>query len=338
MRDADDEVAVLLRPEVIGNGLHGGNGVAEAHALAGVGGYEALELRRDRRDANLQPGPAHNGVGLHESFHRRAREIIVAAYDGEVGLAEEARHIVEPEVEFVVAYRGGVIAHEVHQSHLYFAVVEAIVGRALREVAGIYEEQVGVGLSEIIDECHAPQVASLVGIGSVGEQRAEGFNARVGIVGVDEHQRPLSFLPLGGRRDLYLVLGALFLGLLAGYCVHLRLGGSLHDDATFNLCRGFQAFAVEQSQLIHERLAHGLLGDDALGGALQGVELVVAIGQIVESGDGVDLVGLDRLAPERGADELAVGGDDEACGAADAFAADRSDIVHQRFDVRALQL
>ena len=90
--------------------------------------------------------------------------------------------------------------------------------------------------------------------------------------------------------------------------------------------------------MVHERLAYGFLRDDALGRALEGVELVVAVGQVVEGGDGVRTLGVNGFAAERGALQLAVGRDDQAGRAAHALAAYGCDIVEEGLDVRALQL
>ena len=60
---------------------------------------EAIEARERERERELGGG---------------AREVVVCADDRELCHSEDARHVVETEVEFVVTDGGGVVTHTVH--------------------------------------------------------------------------------------------------------------------------------------------------------------------------------------------------------------------------------
>ena len=78
---------------------------------------------------------------------RCACEVIVAAYEWEVGHAEESCQIVQSVVKLMVANGTGIVFHAVHQFHLHLAVVQIVISLSLAEVAMVKQQEFGVLLA-----------------------------------------------------------------------------------------------------------------------------------------------------------------------------------------------
>lgn len=189
MGQADDELAVLLVAQEVSHllGYDGGMGVADARTIDCRD--EALQLGGQAEDAHAHAGALLDGVGTDEALAGGTGEVVVGADDGEAGHAEEAGHVVQSAVELVVADGAGIVAHEVHKLHLDLALEEAVVDGALREVAAVEQEHVGVLGAELLDEADATDVAPLVGLLGLDVVLGDGLDAGMGVAGVDEGER-----------------------------------------------------------------------------------------------------------------------------------------------------
>lgn len=189
MGEADDEVALLLVAQLIGHLLGHGRGVVVDDSLAVGTRNEALQLWGQTEDAHAHACAFLYNIRLHQALAHGAREVVVGADDGEAGHAEQAGHVLHAAVELVVAYGGGVVAHEVHQLNLHFTLKQAVVDAALREVATVQQQHVGMLLTQFLDERHAAYVSPLVGLFGLDVVGRYGLDARVCVAGVHQGQR-----------------------------------------------------------------------------------------------------------------------------------------------------
>ena len=123
-----------------------------------------MHLWRQSEDANLYTVPLYYSVRLDESFHAGSGEVVVCAYDRELCHAEKARHVLKAEVKLMVSYCRCIIAHHVHQLYLYITFEHSVVGRALREVTTVEEQQVGIVLPLLFYHLHSSNESAAVSL------------------------------------------------------------------------------------------------------------------------------------------------------------------------------
>ena len=109
-------------------------------------------------------------------------------------------------------------------------------------------------------------------------------------------------------------------------------------DSSLNPRFRFLALLIEEAEMSHQRLANRFLGDDALGGTLEGVELVVALSQVVEGGYGVCACGVYGFSFQCSTFQFPVCRDYEPCRSTDSLAVYRRDVLHECLNVSAFQL
>ena len=114
----------------------------------------------------------NDGIRFNHTLERRSREVVIGAKNGEFGFFEDACHILHAKIELVIAHRTGIATHAVHQLNLHIALEYGVVGRALREVATVEIQQVGMFLAFLPDHFHAPKKTSAPCDGCVGEMLA----------------------------------------------------------------------------------------------------------------------------------------------------------------------
>ena len=109
----------------------------------------------------------------------------------------------------------------------------------------------------------------------------------------------------------------------------------VHDhDTPLDTGLSHLALLIQLAELLHQRFADGRRRGYALHRPLQGIELVVALCQIVQRGYCVEAVGLYGPTAEGGTLQFTIACDDQTGTAADALAVDGSDVGHQLLDVR----
>ena len=154
MRKADDDIRILERRDLIGGSLGEGVLVSEGQALdergvglgLGLGGLHAEE-------ADLHTGLGGVGVVRIEDGGTVLIED-VRADDLELGLAHVFLELGIAVVEFVVAEGDDVVARGIHHRDRISALGGADIGRALAEVAGVDEDDLGaLGLIVGLELC-----------------------------------------------------------------------------------------------------------------------------------------------------------------------------------------
>ena len=154
MRKADDDIRILERRDLIGGRLGEGVLVSEGQALdergvglgLGLGGLHAEE-------ADLHTGLGCVGVARVEDGGTVLIED-VRADDLELGLAHVFLELGIAVVEFVVAEGDDVVARGIHHRDRISALGGADIGRALAEVAGVDEDDLGaLGLIVGLELC-----------------------------------------------------------------------------------------------------------------------------------------------------------------------------------------
>ena len=87
----------------------------------------------------------------------------------------------------MVADGGSIVAHHIHQAHLHISLEQGIIGGALREVATVEQQQVGMGTALFsYHGCPAHKTAAACHQG-VGQIFAERKDAAVCVVGVENN-------------------------------------------------------------------------------------------------------------------------------------------------------
>ena len=183
--EADDHVAVLGGAQG-GDGLVClGNGVEIGDAGIVLLGYQPGHGRADAEHADAQPLALDDGVGLHHIRQTGGAEVVVGAEGGEVGQREDALHVLLAVVELVVADDGGIVVHGVHEAYLRLALEEVVEERALRVVAAVEEQQVGIDvLAEAVDEGSTAHVSSFAALGVR-------LDATVGVGSLENEERDI---------------------------------------------------------------------------------------------------------------------------------------------------
>ena len=185
MRETHHHVAPLLLLEdgCYGVGCH--DGVTILHVLAVGLGHQALQLGTYADEPDAHPVDLDDVIGAHESLHDGAREVIVGGHDGKLGHGEDAHHVVEAEVELVIAYGGHIVANDIHHHHLGCSLEEVVVERALREVATVDQQCLGIVLAHLLHEGGSAHIAAQ-------PRLAVGLDAAVCVARVEDGQMEAS--------------------------------------------------------------------------------------------------------------------------------------------------
>jgi len=188
VRDADHDIALLLLAEDVDILLCRLSGIEEGDTLAVAVEHQTLQGWREGEDTYLHTIALQRDIGFHQILEHRARAVVVRANDGEIRHAEDTCQIIESEVELMVADGSGIIAHLIHQTYLYLTLEERVIARALREVARVEEQQVGMLLALLLQHIHTAQVTATPGYLLIVDVRIDGKDRGMGIVGMQDHE------------------------------------------------------------------------------------------------------------------------------------------------------
>ncbi len=142
--------------------------------------HQFLQVGGEPEHADRQSAAVEYGKRLDRLDQFFVMEKIIGAQGREVRLPESFCQSCRAVVELMVAEGDGVIVHRVHQPYLHIALEEVEIGRALREIAGVEQQQVGTGGTFLSDESLAAKEAADIGVRLV----SIGLNLAVGVVGV----------------------------------------------------------------------------------------------------------------------------------------------------------
>ena len=191
MRDADDEVAVLFLQEIrrLLRRLHRVEIFRGAVVLVV---NQAVKPRRQSEDTDLQAIALDDDIRLHDLVESILMETIVGTDDGKVESLKHPRHVLQTEVELVVADSPGIIVHHVHQPALYIALEQGIVRRALAEIATVEEQQTGIFPSLFLEHGDAAEEPAAACLQRVGKMNRERHDTAMRVVGMKNGQMLLS--------------------------------------------------------------------------------------------------------------------------------------------------
>ena len=127
VRDAYHDVALLHVLQIVSPALSLYSRVEIFHALTVMVEDKSFKWRTKSEESYLHSVTFDNGVWFHDTFENCAGEVVVGAYDREIGHLEYLCHVLHSEVELMVAYCCNVILHHVHEFHLYLALVYIII-------------------------------------------------------------------------------------------------------------------------------------------------------------------------------------------------------------------
>ena len=127
MGDTDHDVALLLLAEEIDVLLSRLCRIEIGDTLAVAVKHKSLQGWGKGKDADLHTLTLKDDIGFHQVFQHRSLTVVVRTDDGEVGHLKEFGHIIHTEVELMVTDGDSIIAHLVHQPHLYLTLEERVV-------------------------------------------------------------------------------------------------------------------------------------------------------------------------------------------------------------------
>ena len=180
----------------------------------------------------------------------------------------------------MIAYGNGIIAHEIHQSYLYIALIHSEIRRTLREITAVEEQEVGILLALKVEESHAAHETSASSLCGVAEIRAVWIDLRVGVVGVIDGDG-LVLLRLGdgedGNHDKE----------YGGNLFHVLFS---YGYSSIQFSFSFLALSGELLEVIDDDKSEivALVGQHlTVGAKREGRHTVVALREIVDGGDAV---------------------------------------------------
>ena len=114
------------------NGTVGGiYGRKETYTFVALFRYKTGRVGRKAEDAYLYPRTLYHGIWLHKPFAHSTCKVVVGTHYGKRREPEQTCKVVEPEIEFVVAYSARIVPHYIHRFNLYCSFVGIVVERAL---------------------------------------------------------------------------------------------------------------------------------------------------------------------------------------------------------------
>ena len=240
MRKADDNIRILERRDLIGGSLGEGVLVSEGQALdergvglgLGLGGLHAEE-------ADLHTGLGGVGVARVEDGGTVLIED-VRADDLELGLAHVFLELGIAVVELVVAEGDDVVARGIHHRDRISALGGADIGRALAEVAGVDEDDLGalglvVGL-ELCDVCRMTVLPAIVVVSAAAAGAVASVSSVAKLVTVRENTIASASRTDKNLRIVFFLLIFSF-GLSAPNAAGARLRFHLSTTARSRPCR-----------------------------------------------------------------------------------------------------
>ena len=195
MRHANHNLAILLLPEKVCHFLGHLYRVVVDNAYAFIRLHQPFHLRGQAEDSDFHPFAHQGDIRLHQPFEYRTRHVIIGTDHGKIRHTEQFRHILKSEIKFMITYRHGIIAHEVHHLDLQLAFEKVIIRGALRDVSAIQQQHIRMLAAKLLYKTGTAHHTAHPGI-LVGSLGADGFYTAVRIAGVQDKQL---FSGLAGR-------------------------------------------------------------------------------------------------------------------------------------------
>ena len=186
VRQADDNVTTLALLQITRRALCYAIGRDKLHPLIILRLHQPVGTSPETDDTDAQASFLYNEIWFHQTAQLGAGEVIVGAYEREVGLLHQFLQIVQTEIKLMVAQSCRVIAHLVHQLHLYLALEHRIERRALGEVTAVKQQNILLLRTHLGKISIAARRPSHVRIGRVGG--IEWLYAAVRVVSVEDSQ------------------------------------------------------------------------------------------------------------------------------------------------------
>ena len=162
--EANNVVAVLGAFELSGRFICGLEWIEVLGFAVESGGYEALEFYAYAEDADFQRAFFQHEGGAGRLVQERIAEVVIAVEEREGGMGELLVKAFDAGIEVVVADGGGVVLHARHEFEFQFAAEEIKIGRSLKNVPRIEQQNVFFLLPDLPDEGSSTGCSSLAGI------------------------------------------------------------------------------------------------------------------------------------------------------------------------------
>ena len=137
VRQANDHITIFLILQQIRHFLCYFYRIIINHTFTFISLHQPFHLRSKTEYAYLQPIAVKGSIGFHQAFQHRTCHIIVGTYHREVCHTEQACHIFQTEIKFMITYRHGIITHKIHHLYFDFPLKQIVVRSSLRNVSAI---------------------------------------------------------------------------------------------------------------------------------------------------------------------------------------------------------
>lgn len=131
MRQADNQVTVLLILQDIGHTLSFSYRVLKLDISIVFLCYQSVQLRSQSEDTDADTVPFDNNIRLYQTFQNCTLYIIIGTHYRILSQFKQTGHVIQPEIEFMVADGSGVISHLIHQTDFHFPLEQIIIRRTL---------------------------------------------------------------------------------------------------------------------------------------------------------------------------------------------------------------
>ena len=164
VRHADDQMTLLFFAEQAHHVTRHPHRVEILHALKILRGYQVI-----RTDAHAKQSDAHitegtDRIGLDACFQRCPAHVVVSRYKIELRELHRGSQRFDAIIKIVIAQRHHVIANQRHRFVFDFALEKIEIGRALKYIAGINHQRVGIFLAHAFNQRRAPRHAALAAV------------------------------------------------------------------------------------------------------------------------------------------------------------------------------
>ena len=183
MRKADHDIAMFLTTQLLHHLPSHRNRIPVHDTGAFVRLYQTLQSGRKPEYPDAYAFALQHYVWLHQPFERRTRHLIVGTNHRKIGQAKQPCHILQAEVKLVIAYRHGIVLHQVHHLHFQLALKHIIIRCTLRDVSTIEQQRTGVAFTSLLHKRNAPYYAPQARI-AVCCLRTDGFDTAMRIAGL----------------------------------------------------------------------------------------------------------------------------------------------------------
>ena len=135
MRKTNHQIAMFLIFQQIRDTLSLRNRIFKLYIPITFGSNQSFQLRSQTKNSNLYAVTLNDSVFFNQSFEHSARHVIICTYYRIIRHFKQPCHIIQPEIELMIADGSCIIAHFVHQLYFHFPFKHIIIRSTLRKIS-----------------------------------------------------------------------------------------------------------------------------------------------------------------------------------------------------------